>query len=86
VPAIMECVQRNQSDLLAPGLHRHSLLFRRLWNHTTPDLVQQLSGSILGVPLKRKAAPPFGRWFDSVVRAAEAKFHFALQRRFEIPQ
>jgi hypothetical protein len=25
------------------------LLFSRLWNHTTHDLVQQLSSSILGV-------------------------------------
>lgn len=49
VQAIMECVQRNQSDLLVLGLHRHSLLFSRLWNHTTHDLVQQLSSSILGV-------------------------------------
>jgi hypothetical protein len=48
VQAIMECVQRNQSDLLVLGLHRHSLLFSRLWNHTTHDLVQQLSSSILG--------------------------------------
>jgi nucleotide-binding universal stress UspA family protein len=49
VQEIMECVQRNQSDLLVLGLHRHSLLFSRLWNHTTHDLVQQLSSSILGV-------------------------------------
>jgi nucleotide-binding universal stress UspA family protein len=49
VQAIMECVQRNQSDLLVLGLRRHSLLFSRLWNHTTYDLVQQLSSSILGV-------------------------------------
>ena len=47
--AIVECVQRNQSDLLVLGLHRHSLLFSRLWNHTTHDLSQQLSSSILGV-------------------------------------
>jgi hypothetical protein len=33
VQAIMECVQRNQSDLLVLGLRRHSLLFSRLWNH-----------------------------------------------------
>ena len=46
--AIMEWVQRNQSDLLVLGLHRHSLLFGRLWNHTTHDLVQQLSRGILG--------------------------------------
>jgi hypothetical protein len=49
VRAIMECLQRNQSDLLVLGLHRHSLLFGRLWNHTTHDLVQQLGSSILGV-------------------------------------
>ena len=49
VQAIIECVQRNQSDLLVLGLHRHSLLFSRLWNHTTHDLAQQLSSSILGV-------------------------------------
>jgi nucleotide-binding universal stress UspA family protein len=49
VQAIVECVQRNQSDLLVLGLHRHSLLFSRLWNHTTHDLVQLLSSSILGV-------------------------------------
>jgi hypothetical protein len=49
VQAIMKCVQRNQSDLLVLGLRRHSLLFSRLWNHTTYDLVQQLSSSILGV-------------------------------------
>ena len=49
VQAIMECVQRNRSDLLVLGLHRHSLLFSRLWSHTTHDLVQQLSCSILGV-------------------------------------
>ena len=49
VQAIVECIQRNHSDLLVLGLHRHSLLFSRLWNHTTHDLVQQLSSSILGV-------------------------------------
>jgi nucleotide-binding universal stress UspA family protein len=49
VEAIVECMQRNQSDLLVLGLHRHSLLLGRIWNHTTYDLVQQLSGSILGV-------------------------------------
>jgi nucleotide-binding universal stress UspA family protein len=47
--ATLECMQRNQSDLLVLGLHRHSLLFGGLWNHTTHDLVQQLSSSILGV-------------------------------------
>jgi nucleotide-binding universal stress UspA family protein len=45
--SIVECVQRNQSDLLVLGLHRHSLLFGRLWNHTTHDLSQQLTSSIL---------------------------------------
>jgi hypothetical protein len=30
------------------GLHRHSLLLSRMWNHTAYDLVQRLSGSILG--------------------------------------
>jgi nucleotide-binding universal stress UspA family protein len=49
VEAIVECVQRNQSDLLVLGLHRHSLLLSRMWNHTGYDLVQRLSGSILGV-------------------------------------
>lgn len=49
VQAIVDCVQRNQSDLLVLGLHRHSLLFGRLWNHTAHDLTQQLSTSILGV-------------------------------------
>ena len=49
VQAIVECVQKTQSDLLVLGLHRHSLLFSRLWNHTTYDLSQQLSSSILGV-------------------------------------
>jgi len=49
VQAIIECVQRNRSDLLVLGLHRHSLLFSGLWNHTTHDLVQQVRSSILGV-------------------------------------
>jgi nucleotide-binding universal stress UspA family protein len=49
VQAIVECVRRTQSDLLVLGLHRHSLLFSRLWNHTTHDLSQQLVSSILGV-------------------------------------
>lgn len=49
VQAIIECVRRNQSDLLVLGLHRHSLLLSRLWNHTTHDLVQGLGSSILGV-------------------------------------
>jgi hypothetical protein len=41
--------QYNQSDLLVLGLRRHSLLLSRMWNHTTYDLVQQLSCSILRV-------------------------------------
>ncbi len=49
VQAIAECVQRTQSDLPMLGLHRHFLLFSRLWNHTTHDLSQQLNSSILGV-------------------------------------
>ena len=49
VQAIIECVQRNQSDLLVLGLHRHSLFFSGLWNHTTHDLAQQVSSNILGV-------------------------------------
>jgi hypothetical protein len=48
VQAIVECMQRNQSDLLVLGLHRHSSLFSRLWNHTTHDLSQQMTSSILG--------------------------------------
>jgi hypothetical protein len=36
-------------DLLVLGLHRHALLFSRLWSHTTYDLVQKQSSSILGV-------------------------------------
>ena len=47
--AIVECMERNQSDLLVVGLHRHWLLSSRLWNHTTHDLAQQLSSNILGV-------------------------------------
>ena len=49
VQAIVECVQRTHSDLLILGLHRHSLLFSRLWNHTAHDLSQQAVSSILGV-------------------------------------
>ena len=49
VEAIVECVQRTQSDLLVLGIHRHSLLFSRLWNHTAHDLSQQVVSSILGV-------------------------------------
>jgi len=49
VQGIVECAQRTQSDLLVLGLHRHSLLFSRLWNHTTHDLSQQVTSSILAV-------------------------------------
>jgi hypothetical protein len=56
VQAIVECVQRNQSDLLVLGLHRRSLPLSRLWNHTTHDLVQQLSTSILRFHWKSGAA------------------------------
>jgi hypothetical protein len=31
------------------GLHRHPLIFGRLWNHTSHNLTRQLSSSILGV-------------------------------------
>jgi nucleotide-binding universal stress UspA family protein len=34
VQVIVDCVQRTQSDLLVLGLHSHSMLFSRLWNHT----------------------------------------------------
>jgi nucleotide-binding universal stress UspA family protein len=49
VQGIVECAQRTQSDLLVLGLHRHSLLFSRLWNHTTHDVSQQVTSSILAV-------------------------------------
>ena len=49
VQGIVQCAQRTQSDLLVLGLHRHSLLFSRLWNHTTHDLSQQVTSSILAV-------------------------------------
>jgi nucleotide-binding universal stress UspA family protein len=49
VEAIVECMQGNQSDLLVLDLRRHSLLLSRVWNHSTYDLVQQLSRSILEV-------------------------------------
>jgi hypothetical protein len=45
-----------QSDLLVLGLHIHSLCFIRLWNHTTHDLVQQLSSGFLGGIRKAGAA------------------------------
>ena len=47
VKAIVECVQRTRSDLLVLGIPRRYGLFSRLWNHTTHDLSQQVSGSIL---------------------------------------
>ena len=49
VTAIVECVQRTQSDLLVTGTPRHYGLFSRLWNHTTQDLSQQVACSILEV-------------------------------------
>ena len=61
--AIVECIQRNQSDLLVLGLHRHSLLFSRPWNRTTYDLVQQLSGGILGGSLKSGSSSIYS-WLD----------------------
>src|SRR5215470_6721773 len=45
VTAVAECVQRTQSDLLVVGIHRHSLLLSRLWNHTTYDLSQRVTSS-----------------------------------------
>jgi len=49
VDAIVECVQRTQSDLLVVGIHRHALLLSRLWNHTAHDLSQRVESNILGV-------------------------------------
>ena len=49
VEAIVECVERTQSDLLILGVHRHSLLMGRLWNHTAHDLSQRVAVSMLGV-------------------------------------
>jgi nucleotide-binding universal stress UspA family protein len=49
VRAIVKSVQRTQSDLLVLGIRRRYGLFSRLWNHTTHDLSQQVSSSILEV-------------------------------------
>jgi nucleotide-binding universal stress UspA family protein len=49
VKAIVESVQRTESDLLVLGIRRRYGLFSRLWNHTTRDLSQQVSSSILEV-------------------------------------
>jgi nucleotide-binding universal stress UspA family protein len=49
VEAIVESVQRTESDLLVLGIPRRGGLFSRLWNHTTHDLSQQVSSSILEV-------------------------------------
>jgi nucleotide-binding universal stress UspA family protein len=49
VKAIVESVQRTESDLLVLGIRRRYGLFSRLWNHTTHDLSQQVSSSILEV-------------------------------------
>jgi nucleotide-binding universal stress UspA family protein len=49
VKAIVESVHRTESDLLVLGIPRRCGLFSRLWNHTTHDLSQQVSSSILEV-------------------------------------
>ena len=49
IDAVVECVQRTRSDLLVVGIHRHSLLLSRFWNHTTHDLSQRVASNILGV-------------------------------------
>jgi len=49
VKAIVESVQRTQSDLLVLGRPRRCGIFSRLWNHTTHDLSQQVSSSILEI-------------------------------------
>ena len=49
VKAIVESVQRTESDLLVLGIPPHYGLFSRLWSHTTHDLSQQVSSSILEV-------------------------------------
>lgn len=49
VQAIVDCVQRNRSDLLVLGIPRHDGPFSRLWNHTTHDLSQRVVSSILGI-------------------------------------
>jgi nucleotide-binding universal stress UspA family protein len=49
VKAIVESVQKTQSDLLVLGIPRRYGLLSRLWNHTTLDLSQHVSSSILEV-------------------------------------
>ena len=49
IKAIVESVQRTETDLLVLGIRRRYGLFSRLWNHTTCDLSQQVSSSILEV-------------------------------------
>ena len=49
VKAIVECVERTQSDLLVLGIPRRYGLFSRLLNHTTHDLSQHVATSILQV-------------------------------------
>jgi nucleotide-binding universal stress UspA family protein len=49
VKEIVESVQRTESDLLVVGMPRHYGLLSRLWNHTTLDISQQVSSSILEV-------------------------------------
>ena len=49
VKAIVECVHRTRSDLLVLGIPRRYGLFSRLWDHTTYDLSQQVTSSILEV-------------------------------------
>src|ERR1700722_5370552 len=46
VKAIVESVQKTESDLLVLGIPRRYGLFSRLWNHTTHDLSQQVSSSM----------------------------------------
>jgi nucleotide-binding universal stress UspA family protein len=49
VKAIVESVHNTGSDLLVLGIPQHHELFSRLWNHTTYDLSQHVSSSILEV-------------------------------------
>ena len=49
VEAVVQCVQRTDSDLLVVGIHRHSVLLSGLWNHTAHDLSQRVSSDIMGV-------------------------------------
>ena len=49
VNAIVQSVRRSESDLLVLGIPRRYGLFSRLWNHTTHDLSQLVSSSILEV-------------------------------------